>query len=85
MHYIGMGAMRVEASAQYDLRVVGLSVASAIGVSAVALWLAFQLRAQNTLIGNVRKLGSALIMGNAVAGMHYTGMAAVQLSATPPE
>jgi methyl-accepting chemotaxis protein PixJ len=66
-------------------RMVGLSVASAIGVSAVALWLAFQLRAQNTLIGNVRKLGSALIMGNAVAGMHYTGMAAVQLSATPHE
>src|SRR4028119_1391153 len=53
MHYIGMGAMRVEAIAQYDLRVVGLSVAIAICVSAVALWLAFQLRTQTTLIGNV--------------------------------
>ncbi|MUL38497.1 response regulator [Gloeocapsopsis dulcis] len=83
MHYIGMGAMRVEAIAQYDLRVVGFSVVIAICVSAVALWLAFQLRAQTTLIGNLRKLGSAIIMGNAVAGMHYTGMAAVSFQPLP--
>jgi len=83
MHYIGMGAMRVEVIAEYDLRVVGLSVAIAICVSAVALWLAFQLRAQTTLIGNVWKLKSAIIMGNAVAGMHYTGMAAVSFQPLP--
>ncbi len=85
MHYIGMGAMRVGVIAQYDQRVIGLSVAIAICVSAVALWLAFQLRAQTTLIGNMRKLGSAIIMGNAVAGMHYTGMAAVSFQPLPTD
>ncbi len=83
MHYIGMVAMRVEAIAQYDSRMVGLSVASAICVSAVTLWLAFKLRTQTTLAVNVRKLGSALIMGNAVAGMHYTGMVAVRFQPLP--
>ena len=36
--------------------------------STVALWLAFNLR------GWVQMLGSALVMGVAVCGMHYTGM-----------
>jgi len=77
MHYTGMIAMRVEAIAQYNSSLVRLSIAIAICVSGVALWLTFHLRAETTVAGNVRKLGSAIVMGHAVAGMHYTGMAAV--------
>ena len=39
MHYIGMAAMRMDAMARWDLRVVALSVLIAVVVSLVALWL----------------------------------------------
>lgn len=77
MHYIGMAAMQVEAIAQYDAKLVGLSVCMAIMVSGAALWLSFHLRHATNLSGNLQKIGSAIIMGFAIAGMHYTGMAAV--------
>ncbi|HEY9607091.1 MAG TPA: ATP-binding protein, partial [Allocoleopsis sp.] len=48
------------------------------GASIAALWLAFQLREDTCVILNWRKLGSALSMGFAISGMHYTGMAAAQ-------
>ena len=54
-----------------------LSFAIAIGASLAALWLGFHLRSQNTFIGSWQKLGSAVFMGLAIAGMHYTAMAAV--------
>jgi NO-binding membrane sensor protein with MHYT domain len=49
---------------------VAASAAIAIVASIVALWLAFNLR------GKWQMLGSALVMGVAVCGMHYTGMQA---------
>ena len=39
----------------------------------VALWLAFNLR------GNLQRFGSAIVMGVAVCGMHYTGMYAMSV------
>ncbi|MBW8824055.1 MAG: hypothetical protein JF567_07490 [Xanthomonadales bacterium] len=72
MHYTGMAAMRMPAEIQYDGTLVIASVAIAIVASCVALWLAFNLR------GWVQMLGSALVMGIAVCGMHYTGMAAAR-------
>ena len=77
MHYIGMAAMRLEATAEYNPQLVALSVVIAIAASLTSLWLAFQLRADTTMVGSVRKLCSALLMGSAIAGMHYTAMAAV--------
>ena len=77
MHYTGMVAMQLEAFAQYDPLLVALSIAIAIGASLIALQLAFALRSATTVMGGVRKIGSAIIMGNAIAGMHYTAMAAV--------
>jgi NO-binding membrane sensor protein with MHYT domain len=70
MHYIGMAAMLMGARIHYDLYEVAASVIIAIVASAVALWLAFNLR------GVAQMIGSALVMGAAVCGMHYTGMAA---------
>src|SRR6185312_14021620 len=53
-----------------------LSVIIAIAASAGALWLAFQMRVDRPNFWFWQKTGSALVMGTAIAGMHYTGMAA---------
>jgi len=82
MHYTGMAAMRLQAIAHYNPVLVGLSIAIAIIASLIALWLAFKLRADNTLIGSVRRFGSAILMGSAIAGTHYTAMAAVSFEIT---
>ncbi|WP_237265977.1 MHYT domain-containing protein [Tolypothrix bouteillei] len=76
MHYTGMAAMRLQASIEYDWWLVSLSVAIAIIASFASLWLAFRL--QNLQLKGViwQKLGSSLIMGVAISGMHYTGMRA---------
>ena len=75
MHYIGMAAMRMPAQCQWNASIVALSVVIAIVVSLVALWLAFHFRSQAKDVSFL-KLASAAVMGFAVAGMHYTGMAA---------
>jgi signal transduction histidine kinase/NO-binding membrane sensor protein with MHYT domain/DNA-binding NarL/FixJ family response regulator len=76
MHYTGMAAMRLPARIEYDVRLVGLSVAIAIAASLAALWLAFRVQKQPTKGLSGQKLLSALVMGIAVSGMHYTGMTA---------
>lgn len=78
MHYTGMAAMRLQASPEYEPALVALSIAIAIGASFVALQLAFRLRSNDTNQGKVWKICSAIVMGFAIAGMHYTGMAAVR-------
>ena len=82
MHYTGMTAMRLPAIIRYDPYLVTLSVAIAIGASLAAIWLTFHLRSQNTMIGSLAKLGSAIVMGIAIAGLHYTAMAAVSFHST---
>jgi PAS domain S-box-containing protein len=77
MHYTGMAAMRMPADVRYDPILVALSVLIAIGASIVALWLAFR-----TTI-NWQRLLSAIVMGSAISGMHYTGMAAATFIANP--
>ncbi|RVX39403.1 NO-binding membrane sensor protein with MHYT domain [Nonomuraea polychroma] len=68
MHYLGMAAMNMSGHISYDPVVVSLSVLIAIAAATVALW--FTLRVSGAL-----KIGAAaLVMGVAVAGMHYTGM-----------
>jgi diguanylate cyclase (GGDEF)-like protein/PAS domain S-box-containing protein len=72
MHYVGMAAMRCAALISYDRRVVALSIVLAITISMVALHLAFHLRLENR--GSQRKTFSAVIMGSAIALMHYIAM-----------
>lgn len=75
MHYMGMTGME-GVKIRYLPSLFFLSIAIAIAASWVALWLALQ--------SNRGKLGrrfrlkvlSAFIMGAAICGMHYTGMAA---------
>jgi NO-binding membrane sensor protein with MHYT domain len=70
MHYLGMAAMRMQAMIAWSSGIVVLSVLIAIAAAVVALWLAFKLERR------LLRLLAALVMGVAVNGMHYTGMAA---------
>ena len=76
MHYIGMHAMHLAAHAVYQRGLVTLSVAVAVAVSGTALSLAYSLRDGERNSAWSRP-ASAMVMGLAIAGMHYTGMAAV--------
>ncbi|WP_334186606.1 MHYT domain-containing protein [Noviherbaspirillum sp.] len=75
MHYTGMAAMRMQPGIQYDVALFILSVAIAILASGAALWIAFRLRDGGRHVWIARAMG-AVVMGIAIAGMHYTGMAA---------
>jgi PAS domain S-box-containing protein len=74
MHYTGMAAMQIQAEIQYDFWRVCLSVAIAIGASMAALWLAFRFQQNNSATVRRQKIASAVVMGVAISGMHYTGM-----------
>jgi diguanylate cyclase len=77
MHYIGMGAITIVPAIAYDLGLVALSVLIAICASFVALWLFFYLReANDSFRQQLMLIGAAVVMGLAIAGMHYTAMAA---------
>jgi signal transduction histidine kinase/CheY-like chemotaxis protein len=75
MHYTGMAAMRMAPGIVYDPRLFALSVVIAIVASGLALWVAFQLRRDTPHVW-VPRVVAACVMGAAIVGMHYTGMAA---------
>ena len=80
MHYIGMASMRVEASRSYSVSLVVVSVVIAMAASFAALWLAFRFRSDVARRATLLKILSAVIMGFAIAGMHYVGMAAARFA-----
>jgi NO-binding membrane sensor protein with MHYT domain len=75
MHYTGMAAMHIHADVLWSTQIIALSIVIAVVASVAALWLAT----------HVTKLWqmvlSALVMGVAVCGMHYTGMHAAHFMA----
>jgi len=75
MHYIGMSAMRMPEAMHYNVALVILSVIIAVVAGTVALLAALRLDTAWSAFG------ACLIMGIAVSGMHYTGIAALQVSA----
>jgi len=70
MHYTGMAAMRLDALVMYHIAPWLLSIVNAVVCSTIAIWLVFRLGGT----GLVSKMLAALVMGVAIAGMHYTGM-----------
>ncbi len=74
MHYTGMAAMRLNGEIHYAGSRVILSVVIAVVAATVALWL--------TLVVSkpVVIFISALVMGIAVNGMHFTGMSAMSVT-----
>lgn len=79
MHYLGMYALLIEPRPEWNSVLVVLSVLIAFVASGVALWLAFHLRKGEHHLLLMRGLAS-LVMGIAIAGMHYAGMAAATFS-----
>lgn len=75
MHYTGMAALRMLPGIDYDPTLFGASLLIAVCASAAALWIAFRLRTHTPYIRQIRGL-AAVVMGVAIVGMHYTGMAA---------
>ena len=77
MHYLGMAGMRLRGQFEYDTFTVALSVVIAVVAATVALWAAVSIR------GFLPSLGASVVMGVAVSGMHYTGMAALSVHLHP--
>ena len=75
MHYMGMAAMSMPDSMHYNIPLFIVSVVIAIVAGTAALWAGTQVRSIAATIG------ASLIMGVAVSGMHYTGMAALHVQA----
>jgi len=76
MHFKGMLAYRLPVSVLYHWPTVLVSLFVAILASAVALYVASRRQ-----MGFFEALTGSMIMGAAIAGMHYIGMAAMRLSA----
>ncbi|WP_374954744.1 EAL domain-containing protein [Paenibacillus sp. AR247] len=74
MHYTGMAAMRLPAEITYDRSYWLLSAAIALAASYVALLLFLRFRDHTEV--SWWKWASALVMGLAICGMHFTGMKA---------
>lgn len=73
MHYLGMAGMRLNGKLEYNTLTVSASVVIAVVAATAALWAAGQIR------GFLWSVGASLVMGLAVSGMHYTGMAALRV------
>jgi len=81
MHYMGMAAIGIVPAISYDPSLVALSVVIAVTASFVALWLFFRLREGKSLHHWLMRMAAAVVMGLAISGMHYTGMAASRFAA----
>ncbi|MFD1151440.1 MHYT domain-containing protein [Saccharothrix hoggarensis] len=77
MHYLGMSAIRFKGELSYDTTLVVLSCVIAVVAATAAFW--FTLVVKTT----AARFAAGLIMGVAVTGMHYTGMAAVRVDVDP--
>jgi deoxycytidylate deaminase len=75
MHYTGMAAMRMQPGIVYDPLLFALSVLIAVGASAWRCGSPSGCAAARRTCG-LPRIGAAVVMGCAIVGMHYTGMAA---------
>jgi PAS domain S-box-containing protein len=82
-----MAAMQMSLSLRYDPFMFGLSIVVAVVLATLALWVRFSLRGfRERVHPRVLSLAAAGVMGCAIAGMHYTGMAAARfVGQLPPE
>jgi NO-binding membrane sensor protein with MHYT domain len=74
MHYTGMWAVQIQGTIDYHKGLVALSILIAVVAATAALW--FTLVLESPLL----RFAAGLVMGVAVVGMHYTGMAAVRVT-----
>jgi NO-binding membrane sensor protein with MHYT domain len=76
MHYSGMAAMRLTGLIRYDAQLFLLSIVVAVALATLALWIRLRLQSWRSNWRAWANPVSAVVMGLAVSGMHYTAMAA---------
>ena len=76
MHYSGMAAMQLNGMIRYDIKLFFLSILVAVVLATFALWIKFRLQLLHVRWKTMATAVSAVVMGLAVSGMHYTAMAA---------
>ena len=80
MHYTGMAALKMQPAIVYDTGILVLSIVIAIVAASGALLIIFA--GDKTGLSPLKQqLLGAVIMGLAIAGMHYTGMAGASFAA----
>lgn len=79
MHYLGMAALHMQPGIDYHAGWLALSLVIAVVASWTALFIAFRLRSTHRRLRD--RAAPALVLGTAIVGMHYTGMAAARFPA----
>ncbi len=82
LHYMGMQAMRMDATYTLNPIIVVASVALGILFATSGMWFGYYFR-DEPLQTTWSRLGAAVLMGIAIACMHYTGMASATFRAAP--
>jgi NO-binding membrane sensor protein with MHYT domain len=77
MDYVGMAAMRMPDTIDYNTRVVLLSALIAVVAATFSLWAALRLRGLRSTVA------ASVVMGAGISGMHYTAMTAMRFVAAP--
>lgn len=80
MHYTGMFALEIRPRPQYDPLLFSISILIAVAASMAAMGICFSLRSDSFSQAVWKKSASALVMGLAIWGMHFTGMAAAKFA-----
>jgi PAS domain S-box-containing protein len=79
MHYAGMAGMRMGLVLRYDIWMFLLSIVVAVVLATLALWVRFGLSSLSHRLSEPKRIFlAAVVMGCAIAGMHYTGMEAAR-------
>lgn len=83
MHYTGMAALRMDGLIRYEPAMFATSIVAAVVFAVIALQVRFWFgRATTDGVIAARHVGGALILGFAVAAMHFTAMASTYCFAT---
>lgn len=85
MHYTGMAALRMPYTLSYDPTLFAASLVLAVTLATIALWTRAGLADGGTFGGTqARRALSAVVLGAAIAAMHYTAMAAARFASHGP-
>ncbi len=83
MHYSGMAAVHTSLILRFDPVMFSVSIAVAVLLSILALWLRFGLIANRRFGRHEINVLSGAVLGLAISGMHYTGMEATRFLPNP--
>ncbi|WP_188067882.1 EAL domain-containing protein [Brevibacillus brevis] len=76
MHFVAMLALHLPIAVEYDNLIVFFSIVLAVLSSALTLWIVSEQSMSKT-----RVVKGSVVIGTGIAGMHYTGMAAMMMNA----